>query len=184
MWKICAWPESFTHASRKYSQYSIILPETPPLNSMQAFSHSLAHRGSSASRTHAQWQPDASIQPSSMRTPPGCILAYPSIVFFNCINPCASPPLLNMRIQISPSLSHLCARATTTLAADHTAISTTLVHSRLHGASPPLPRSISRHILCRAGPRQRHAVQGFFYARGIASFTNIMRRASNSPVLH
>ncbi|KAF8482730.1 hypothetical protein DFH94DRAFT_378328 [Russula ochroleuca] len=44
---------------------------------MQAVSHSLTHRGSSASRTRARWQPYASIQPSSMRTPSGAYLHTP-----------------------------------------------------------------------------------------------------------
>ncbi|KAI0283583.1 hypothetical protein BGY98DRAFT_681103 [Russula aff. rugulosa BPL654] len=45
---------------------------------MQAVSHSLAHRSSSASRTRARWQPYASIQPSSMRTPSGAYLHTPA----------------------------------------------------------------------------------------------------------
>ena len=45
---------------------------------MQAVSHSLTHRGSSASRTRARWQPYASIQPSSMRTPSGAYMHTPA----------------------------------------------------------------------------------------------------------
>ncbi|KAI0302524.1 hypothetical protein BC826DRAFT_984817 [Russula brevipes] len=45
---------------------------------MQVVSHSLAHRGSSASRTRARWQPYASIQPSSMRTPSSAYLHTPA----------------------------------------------------------------------------------------------------------
>jgi len=45
---------------------------------MQTVSHSLAHRGSSASRTRTRWQPYASIQPSSMRTPSGAYLHTPA----------------------------------------------------------------------------------------------------------
>jgi len=45
---------------------------------MQVVSHSLTHRGRSASRTRARWQPYASIQPSSMRTPSCAYLHTPA----------------------------------------------------------------------------------------------------------
>src|ERR1700761_9538065 len=44
---------------------------------MQVVSHSLTHRGPSASRTRARWQPYASIPPS-MRTPSSAYLHTPS----------------------------------------------------------------------------------------------------------
>ncbi|KAH9051403.1 hypothetical protein EDB83DRAFT_2397902 [Lactarius deliciosus] len=45
---------------------------------MQVVSHSLTHRGRSASRTRARWQPYASIPPSSMRTPSSAYLHTPA----------------------------------------------------------------------------------------------------------
>ncbi|KAH9054199.1 hypothetical protein EDB87DRAFT_1568567 [Lactarius vividus] len=45
---------------------------------MQVVSHSLTHRGPSASRTRARWQPYASIPPSSMRTPSSAYLHTPA----------------------------------------------------------------------------------------------------------
>jgi hypothetical protein len=45
---------------------------------MQVVSHSLTHRGRSASRTRARWQPYASIQPPSMRTPSSAYLHTPA----------------------------------------------------------------------------------------------------------
>jgi len=45
---------------------------------MQVVSHSLTHRGPSASRTRARWQPYASIQPPSLRTPSSACLHTPA----------------------------------------------------------------------------------------------------------
>jgi len=64
---------------------------------MQVVSHSLTHRGRSASRTRARWQPYASIQPSSMRTPscayvhtPSSTVSTPAPALHNSI--CESEP--------------------------------------------------------------------------------------------
>ncbi|KAI0305543.1 hypothetical protein B0F90DRAFT_1815154 [Multifurca ochricompacta] len=45
---------------------------------MQVVSHSLSHRGPSASRTRARWQPYASIPPPSLRTPSSAYLHTPA----------------------------------------------------------------------------------------------------------
>ena len=60
---------------------------------MQANSHSLAHRGLSTLCTHARWQPYASIQPSSMRTPSGTYLHTPASLSSNVSTP--APALHN-----------------------------------------------------------------------------------------
>src|SRR5258708_561569 len=60
---------------------------------MQANSHSLAHRGLSTLCTRARWQPYASIQPSSMRTPLGAYLHTPASLSSNVSTP--APALHN-----------------------------------------------------------------------------------------
>jgi hypothetical protein len=52
---------------------------------MQVVSHSLTHRGPSASRTRTRWQPYASIQPS-MRTPSSAHLHTPASSSSSCVS--------------------------------------------------------------------------------------------------
>jgi hypothetical protein len=159
---------------------------------MQAVSHSLAHRES----TRARWRP----------LPPFCPLLHGHHLVHTCIpqhrlvqvsapapalhssiwDSDLTKPLPPARSSFLPLMDRLrFNHATTSLTADHTAISTRhcFLPSHFHGTSSPFPRCISRHSLWRAGPRQRCPAQEF-RARGIASFMNVMRRASNSPVLH
>src|SRR5260370_42541540 len=60
---------------------------------MQANSHLLAHHGLSALCTRAQWQPYASIHPSSMRTLSGAYLHTPASLSSNVSTP--APALHN-----------------------------------------------------------------------------------------
>ncbi|KAI0268646.1 hypothetical protein BC834DRAFT_866579 [Gloeopeniophorella convolvens] len=80
---------------------------------MQVVSHSLAHRGPSASRTRARWQPYASIPPSTVRTPsnayfntPATSVSSPAAALYN---PTCEPESLK-QLPLHPSASSLPAK--------------------------------------------------------------------------